>query len=119
MIKFGGLVGIAERVIAYFEALSSHLGLWNTIINFSIVFWLRFKLGITWKLELILLAPACLLDEIPEYLVKRCAHYMKKPLVHIFSASLKSEFFPDKMKIAKDCCIKKGKDRKFVITGQY
>ncbi|PNF17939.1 hypothetical protein B7P43_G18419 [Cryptotermes secundus] len=40
-------------------------------------------------------------DEIPEYLAKRCSQYIKKPLVHIFNASLKSGVFPDKMKIAK------------------
>jgi hypothetical protein len=38
---------------------------------------------------------------IPEYLAKRCLYYIKKPLVHIFNASLKSGVFLEKMKIAK------------------
>ncbi|PNF20311.1 hypothetical protein B7P43_G13693 [Cryptotermes secundus] len=45
--------------------------------------------------------PSAGFDEIPEYLAKRCSQYIKKPLVHIFNASLKSGVFPDKMKIAK------------------
>jgi hypothetical protein len=57
MIRFSGLEGIAERFIAYLEALSFLLGLWKNMINSSIVFWLRFEPGTTWKLELFLLAP--------------------------------------------------------------
>jgi hypothetical protein len=45
--------------------------------------------------------PSAGFDEIPEYLAKGCSHYIKKPLVHVFNASLKSGVFPDKMKIAK------------------
>jgi hypothetical protein len=57
-------------------------------------------------------------DEVPEFLVKRCIHYIKKPLVHIFNVSLNSGVFPEKMKIAKIRPLyKKGKDRKRVITG--
>jgi hypothetical protein len=37
-------------------------------------------------------------DEIPEYLVKKCLHYIKKPLVHIVNASLKSVVYLDKKK---------------------
>jgi hypothetical protein len=40
-------------------------------------------------------------DEIPEYLVKQCIKYIKKTLVHIYSASLSSGTFPDRLKIAK------------------
>jgi hypothetical protein len=36
-------------------------------------------------------------DVIPEYLVMKCIQYIKKPLAHIFNASLKSGIFPDKM----------------------
>jgi hypothetical protein len=45
--------------------------------------------------------PSAGFDEIPEYLAKGCSHYIKKPLVHSFNASLTSGFFSDKMKIAK------------------
>jgi hypothetical protein len=44
--------------------------------------------------------PSAGFHEILEYLAKRCLHY-KKPLVHIFNASLKSGVFPENMKIAK------------------
>jgi hypothetical protein len=40
-------------------------------------------------------------DEIPEYLVKKCINYVKKPLTHIFNASLSSGTFPDRLKLAK------------------
>jgi hypothetical protein len=40
-------------------------------------------------------------DEIPEYLVKKCMKYVKKPLTHIFNASLSSGIFPDRLKLAK------------------
>jgi hypothetical protein len=40
-------------------------------------------------------------DEIPEYLVKECIKYIKKPLSFIFNTSLKSGVFPELMKIAK------------------
>ncbi|PNF28301.1 hypothetical protein B7P43_G05448, partial [Cryptotermes secundus] len=40
-------------------------------------------------------------DEIPEYLVKKCINYVKRPLAHIFNASLSSGTFPDRLKLAK------------------
>ena len=40
-------------------------------------------------------------DEIPESLVKRCTHHIKKPLTHICNISLKFGIFPDLMKRAK------------------
>jgi hypothetical protein len=45
--------------------------------------------------------PSAGFDEIPEYLAKSYSHYVKKPLIPICSASLKSGVFPDKMKIAE------------------
>jgi hypothetical protein len=39
-------------------------------------------------------------DEIPECLVKN-VYYVKKPLAHIFNASLSSGIFPDRLKLAK------------------
>ena len=40
-------------------------------------------------------------DEVPEFLVKRCTHYIKKPLTHVFNISLRFGIFPDLMKKAK------------------
>jgi hypothetical protein len=37
--------------------------------------------------------PSAGFDEIPEYLAKRCSHYIRKPLVHIFNPSLKLGMF--------------------------
>ena len=39
-------------------------------------------------------------NEIPEYLVKKCINYVKRPLAHIFNASLSSGTFPDRLKLA-------------------
>jgi hypothetical protein len=39
-------------------------------------------------------------DEIPENLVKQCIKHIKKPLLHIYTASLKSNILPDRLKIA-------------------
>jgi hypothetical protein len=38
--------------------------------------------------------------EIPENLVKQCIKHIKKPLPHIYTASLKSIIFADRQKIA-------------------
>jgi hypothetical protein len=43
--------------------------------------------------------PSAGYDEIPEYVVKQCIKYIKKPLVHIYNASLGSGTFPDRLKI--------------------
>jgi hypothetical protein len=60
------------------------------------------------------------LDEIPEYLVKQCTLYIKKPLVHNFNVSFKSIVFPDKVKIAKvGVPLKKEIDKVPKITDQY
>jgi hypothetical protein len=40
-------------------------------------------------------------DEVPEFLIKQCILYIKKPLVLIFNASFNSGIFLDEMKIAK------------------
>ena len=40
-------------------------------------------------------------NEIQEFLVIRCLHYIKKPLTHACSISVKYGIFPDVMKIAK------------------
>ena len=40
-------------------------------------------------------------DEIPEFLVRRCLRYIKKPLTHILNISLRFGIFPDLMKRAK------------------
>lgn len=45
--------------------------------------------------------PSAGVDGIPEYIVKKSLHFIKKPLVHIFNASMESGFFPEKMKMAK------------------
>jgi len=39
-------------------------------------------------------------DEILENLVKQCITQIKKPLLHIYTASLRSSIFPDRLKIA-------------------
>jgi len=41
------------------------------------------------------------LDDIPENLVKHCILQIKKPLTHIYNASLNSGVFPDEWKIVK------------------
>jgi hypothetical protein len=57
--------------------------------------------------------PSAGFDEIPEYIAKRRSHYIKRPLVHIFNASLKSGAFLDKMKIAEVRALyKKGEKQK-------
>jgi hypothetical protein len=38
-------------------------------------------------------------DQIPEFLVKKCIQYRKKPLIFIFTVSLNQGIFPDLMKI--------------------
>ena len=40
-------------------------------------------------------------DDIPDYIVKQCIDYLKKPLTDIYYASLESGIFPDQLKIAK------------------
>ena len=40
-------------------------------------------------------------DKILEVLVKRCSHYISKPLTHVFNLSLRFGIFPDLMKKAK------------------
>jgi hypothetical protein len=45
--------------------------------------------------------PSAGYHEIPKYVVKQCIKYIKKPLVHIYNASLWSGTFPDRLKIAK------------------
>ena len=58
-------------------------------------------------------------DEIPEFLVKRCSHYIKKTLTHVFSISLRFEIFADLMKRAKiRPLFKKGDKKTFIITGR-
>jgi hypothetical protein len=39
-------------------------------------------------------------DEVPDYVVKQCTQFIKKPLVNIYNASLESGIFPDQLKIA-------------------
>jgi len=59
-------------------------------------------------------------DVIPEYLVMKCIQHIKKPLAHIFNASLKSGILPDKMKTAKVSPVyKKVMDLKFVVIDEY
>jgi hypothetical protein len=41
------------------------------------------------------------IDEVPQLIVKKSSQFVKKPLAHIFNASLASGVFPEKMKIAK------------------
>jgi hypothetical protein len=41
------------------------------------------------------------IDEIPDYVVKKCIEEIKKPLAHLCNASMKSGIFPDRFKIAK------------------
>jgi hypothetical protein len=40
-------------------------------------------------------------DEVPEFLVKRSLHYIKKPLAHVCNISVKSGIFPNMIKVAK------------------
>jgi hypothetical protein len=40
-------------------------------------------------------------DEIPEFLVKCCVHYIKNPLTYACNISVKSGVFPGMMKIPK------------------
>jgi potassium voltage-gated channel Eag-related subfamily H protein 8 len=40
-------------------------------------------------------------DEIPEYVVKHCASFIRGPLTHIYNMSIKSGIFPEKFKIAR------------------
>jgi predicted outer membrane repeat protein len=40
-------------------------------------------------------------DEVPDYVVKQCIQFIKKPLVNIYNASLESGIFPDQLKIAR------------------
>jgi len=53
-------------------------------------------------------------DEIPEVLVKQCAHIIAKPLTHIFNLSINSGIFPDSMKKAKISPVFKKGDRQSV-----
>ena len=41
------------------------------------------------------------IDDIPDYVVKRCIQVLKKPLANIYNASLESGIFPDQLKVAK------------------
>ena len=41
-------------------------------------------------------------DQIPEFLVKECFQYIKKPLIFIFNVSINQGIFSDLMKIAID-----------------
>ena len=51
-------------------------------------------------------------DDIPDYIVKQCIDYLKKPLTDIYNASLESGIFPDQLKIAKVIPVhKKGNKR--------
>ena len=50
-------------------------------------------------------------DQIPEFLVKECSQYIKKPLIFIFNVSIHQGIFPDLMKIAKIRPIFKEGDR--------
>jgi hypothetical protein len=51
-------------------------------------------------------------DDIPDYMVKQCIDYLKKPLTDIYNASLESGIFPDQLKIAKVIPVhKKGNTR--------
>jgi potassium voltage-gated channel Eag-related subfamily H protein 8 len=49
----------------------------------------------------IFLHPVTGYDEIPEYLVEKCISCVKKPLTHIFNASLSSGTLSDRLKLAK------------------
>jgi len=40
-------------------------------------------------------------DDIPDYVVKQCIDYLKKPLTDIYNLSLESGIFPEQLKIAK------------------
>jgi len=50
-------------------------------------------------------------DQIPEFLVKECIQYIKKPLIFKFNVSRNQGIFPDLMKIAKIRPIFKKSDR--------
>jgi len=51
-------------------------------------------------------------DDIPDYIVKQCIDYLKKPLTDIYNASLESGIFPDQHKIANVILVhKKGNKR--------
>jgi hypothetical protein len=51
-------------------------------------------------------------DDIPDYIVKQCIDYLKKPLTDIYNVSLESGIFPDQLKIAKVIPVhKKGNTR--------
>lgn len=52
-------------------------------------------------------------DKIPEFLIKQCVSYIKKPLVRIFNAFFNSGIFPD-VKIAKVRLSLKKRDRQNV-----
>jgi hypothetical protein len=41
------------------------------------------------------------IDDIPDYVVKRCIQVLKKPLANIYNVSLESGIFPDQLKVAK------------------
>jgi hypothetical protein len=41
------------------------------------------------------------IDEILDYIVKKCIEEIKKPLAHLCNASLECGIFPDRFKIAK------------------
>jgi potassium voltage-gated channel Eag-related subfamily H protein 8 len=40
-------------------------------------------------------------DEIPEYVVKQCAKFVKGPLAHIYNISINSRGFSEKFKVAR------------------
>jgi hypothetical protein len=51
-------------------------------------------------------------DDIPDYVVKQCIDYLKKPLTDIYNSSLESGIFPKQLKIAKVIPVhKKGNKR--------
>ena len=52
------------------------------------------------------------IDKIPDYVVKKCIQFLKRPLANIHNASLEQGIFPDKLKLAKILPIcKKGDTR--------
>ncbi|XP_047110521.1 uncharacterized protein LOC124787720 [Schistocerca piceifrons] len=53
------------------------------------------------------------LDEVPDFILKTCAHHIENPLAKIFNLSLKTGVFPDIFKIAKVTpMLKKGSSEK-------
>jgi len=47
-------------------------------------------------------------DEIPEYVVKHCAKFVKGPVAHIYNILINSGTFPGMFKVARvSPCIKK------------